>query len=719
MTIQLRQLSIQIIAFALLILGSQATIAANTEPSSSARHDTRQSGAASSTIGFSQSSVNQYAGCGAASGDVNGDGVPDLVTSSCTTAVNVLLGKGDGSFQEPVVYRVNGSTQSVALADVNGDGKQDLVIGLIAFPNDFLAVAIMLGNGDGSFQTAQTTTFGSPNGFALSLAVADFNGDKKLDLAVTDYNFGVLWVLVGNGDGTFSTPTQFPQSFGVAGVISADFNHDGKADLAFALQYGVSGAVIVMLNKGDGTFQTPATYPVSGAYFLVASDLTGNGIQDIVVDTDSTVEGTETVSVLLGNGDGTFQAAQQYPSGIGSSGLVAGDFNEDGKQDVAVTNTCGVDVTCSETTNATVSVLLGNGDGTFAPPVSFATPQIAPSYLLAADFNGDGLLDLLSSGGPQVGLLLQTTVGFSSGSLVYAAQAGGTISPPQVVTITNTAATTLNLTSITLGGLNPGDFAQTNTCGNSVAAGATCTITVTFSPLGSGVRAGLVILTDNAVGYTQEIALTGTGTTAVASFTPTSLNFGTQQVNQVTPTQTVTLTNTGNATLNITSQTISGDFLMRRPCPTTVAPGTSCSFDVAFKPSSKGPKTGAVTFTDNAVGRPQTVALSGTGTLVTFSPTSLNFGNVKKGTTSPPMAVTLTNHGTNALNVTLVSFFGGNVRDFAQTNNCGSSVPALGTCTLNVTFTPQITAGRSSNLAVYDSGGGSPQLTPLSGAGVK
>ena len=138
---------------------------------------------------------------------------------------------------------------------------------------------------------------------------------------------------------------------------------------------------------------------------------------------------------------------------------------------------------------------------------------------------------------------------------------------------------------------------------------------------------------------------------------------------------------------------------------------------VAFKPASKGAKTGAVTFTDNAVGSPQTVALSGTGTLVTFSPVSLNFGNVKKGTTSLPQPVILTNQGTTTLNVNLVSFFGSNGRDFAQTNNCGSIVAAKGTCTIQVTFTPSSVNFRTSNLAVYDSGGASPQLTPVSGQG--
>jgi hypothetical protein len=330
--------------------------------------------------------------------------------------------------------------------------------------------------------------------------------------------------------------------------------------------------------------------------------------------------------------------------------------------------------------------------------------SVAAAFQVIADLTGSGSAP---------GVVLSPT------GLTFPNQAVGTTSAPETLTLTNTGNATLTITSIQVTGTNSGDFAETNTCGTTVPAGGNCTINVTFTPMATGTRTAAVSITDNAVGSPQSAGLTGVGTGPVVSLSPSSVNFGDQVVGTVSPTEYITLTNTGNAPLTISSITLLGAaFLMKSKCGGTLAAGANCVIDVAFKPSSTGTLTGTVTITDNAPGSPQTVPLTGQGTLVAFTPTSLSFGTVKVGNTSAPQNVTLTNDGTSkALSITSIGFSGADPGDFAQTNNCGSSVPAKGSCTITVTFKPTATGVRSASLSVADNGGGSPQTVPVSGTG--
>src|SRR6185295_421064 len=212
--------------------------------------------------------------------------------------------------------------------------------------------------------------------------------------------------------------------------------------------------------------------------------------------------------------------------------------------------------------------------------------------------------------------------------------------------LTNTGTAALSITSIAASG----DFSQTNTCGASVAPAANCTISVIFTPTAAGARSGSITVTDNATGNPHTVALTGTGTTAPGiSFSPTSLSFGNQGVGTSSAAQTVTLTNTGTAPLSITSIVASGDFSQTNTCGASVAAGANCTISVIFTPTAGGARSGSITVTDNATGSPHTVALTGTGTTapgISFSPTSLSFGNQGVGTSSAAQTVTLTNTGT-------------------------------------------------------------------------
>lgn len=300
-------------------------------------------------------------------------------------------------------------------------------------------------------------------------------------------------------------------------------------------------------------------------------------------------------------------------------------------------------------------------------------------------------------------------------SLTFASQVVGTPSPTQTVTLTNTGSATLSITKINITGPNIKDYSQTNNCGKSLAAGASCTITVTFTPSAKGTRTANVSVTDNATGSPQTVSLTGTGIAPFVKLTPSSLTFAGQQVGTTSASQSVTLKNTGNATLTINSITANGDFAQTNTCGSTLAISASCTLSVTFTPTASGTRTGSVSISDNAIGSPQAVTLTGTGLapVVTLSPTALTFISQTVGTTSSPQTVTLTNTGNSSLTITSIAATG----DYAQTNTCGSTVNAGANCSISVTFTPTTTGTRTGAVTIADNATGSPQTVSLSGTG--
>jgi len=315
-------------------------------------------------------------------------------------------------------------------------------------------------------------------------------------------------------------------------------------------------------------------------------------------------------------------------------------------------------------------------------------------------------------------LLQQSPATLSPADLSFPPENIGTPSPSQDVTLTNSATTALNISSITFAGTNPADFSQTNTCGTSLAGGASCTISVTFTPTATGARSATLNVNDDAAGSPQTVSLSGTGTAPAVTLSSSSLTFATQLVGTRSPTQQVTMSNTGTGTLNITSITASGDFLQQNTCGTSLDVGASCTITVQFFPRQKGVRSGAVTISDDAGGGPQTVSLSGSGTVVKLSAIGINFGNQAVGTTSVPVSVTLTNTSGQALTMSGIGIRGPNASDFSQTNNCGTSVAAHGSCTMQIKFTPSALGLRNAELVITDNGGGSPQTIPLSGTGI-
>jgi hypothetical protein len=302
-------------------------------------------------------------------------------------------------------------------------------------------------------------------------------------------------------------------------------------------------------------------------------------------------------------------------------------------------------------------------------------------------------------------------------SLTFGDQYVLTTSSAQNVTLSNIGSVALSLSNITASG----DFAQTNNCGSSVAAGASCTISVTFTPTQTGLRNGTLSVSDNAPGSPQTVSLSGNGVAAAVKLNPTSLTFATQVIGTPSPTKKVTLTNTGNATLTITSiaptGSNAGDFPVTNTCGGSVAPGGKCTISVVFNPTGKDTRTAAVTITDNALDSPQSIPLSGSGTYVMLSPNKWNFGNQKVGTQSAPKVFTMTNTGPSTLNIVSILRGGNNPPDFQQIHTCVATLAPGANCKIKVTFKPKAKGARSANVGITDDGGASPQKINLSGTG--
>lgn len=330
------------------------------------------------------------------------------------------------------------------------------------------------------------------------------------------------------------------------------------------------------------------------------------------------------------------------------------------------------------------------------------------------DFNGDGLLDLVSNDGT---LYLQTPVSVSPASLAFGDQTIGTSSAPQTVTLTNLKPSALKINSIGIGGTDSSDFSQTNNCGTSVPAHGSCQIKVTFTPQATGYLYASLNLAFQGSGSPLTLPLDGIGVTAIVTLTPQKLSFHTQLIGVASSPQVATLANTGTGAVTISSISINGPFTQTNDCPASLAASTNCDIFVRFAPQKKGEAEGTLSVSDDATGSPQEVSLSGVGTVVTFLPQGVNFGDQKVGTSSPPVAVKLFNKGRTTLSITQITIAGTNSGDFSEKNNCGQSVPTHGHCTITVTFTPTATGPRAAAVSVSDDGGGSPQLVPLAGTG--
>jgi FG-GAP-like repeat len=338
-------------------------------------------------------------------GDFNSDGKPDLaVLSRESASVSILLGKGNGSFAPRHSFAVAKASALIAVADLNRDGKPDLVIPVDPTLGKQSAVSVLLGNGDGTFAARHNYSLGhgdeAAHGEARALAIADLNGDHRLDIVTADYDH--VRVLLGRGDGSFGAPhgSLVVAYSEIDSLALGDLNGDGAKDVVAGSQELANqpeGALSVLLNKGDGSFKAAVTHG-TGVLLpdrLAVADVNHDGKRDLLVANDADVSDWYgqanycAVVVYLGKGDGSFSKAAEYDFGQGDAAAFptafkVADFNADGNADLLVATGTGLDL------------LLGNGDGSFQAPVEFDSTNGVSAVV--GDFNSDGKPDLAVAG---------------------------------------------------------------------------------------------------------------------------------------------------------------------------------------------------------------------------------------------------------------------------------------------------------------------------------
>jgi sugar lactone lactonase YvrE len=577
-------------------------------------------------------------------------------------------------------------------------------------------------SGDGG--PATNALFNFPSSVAIDTAGDLFIVDQYNGRIRMISSSGIISTVAGNGnfgfggDGGPAINAQFEYPEGIA------VDHAGNLYIADTNNHRIRkvspGGTITTLAgtgtsgyAGDGGPATSAqlNYPES-----VAVDLTGNVY---IADTDNSrirkVAANGTISTVAGNGNccysgdgGPATSAQlAYPVSVAVD-AVGNFFVADIEQRVRMVSTAGI-----------INTVAGNGSLGYSGDGGVAT-SAQLNYPSGIVVDAAGNVYVADQSNEAIRLLQPTALplaqpAFSSIALSFGNQTVGVASATQTVTLTNTGSSTLTVTSVAVSG----DFSQTNNCTNLVSSG-TCTVTVKFTPTTTGSRSGAIAIADSGSGSPQTIHLSGVGVSGSASakvsLSTIYLEFGNQAINTTSGTKSITLTNSGNATLSVSSLSASGNFAQSNNCGALAASAT-CTMNVTFTPTTTGPSQGGLVIVDNAAGSPQTIRLFGVGTsaavpLVSLSKVSVNFGNQTTGTTSAAQTITVTNSGNAALTITGVNTNG----DFAA-SGCVTSLSSGASCTLSVTFTPSVTGARRGAVMLIDNATGSPQVIRLFGNG--
>jgi trimeric autotransporter adhesin len=576
--------------------------------------------------------------------DFNGDGIPDIV-SSPDAGIVVSLGNGDGTFAAPLISNIdsNNGIDAFGVGDFNGDGITDLAV----INEDGGDLMVLLGKGDGTFTAGQSLPFA-----ANSMAIADFNGDGKLDIAVPG---NPTTILLGNGDGTFTAAPNPPQVSSVQ-VVAADFNGDGKIDLAVVgydrTTFTIT-PVTILLGNGDGTFTAPSSQPQLVASQLVAADFNGDGKVDLAAFDAM----RDSVTILLGNGDGTFTASStlSLDSNFVGQSLAVGDFNGDGKPDVAVAASPN-----NSDMGGELTIFVGKGDGTFAAGFD-VSPTVDPmllteelTSLATADFTGNGSSDLAIFGSVFLGNLTIATAtannvlpgGFNVIQADYAGDANDAPSSSTTTPIIDVPQPPLSLTS------NP----VTVTTPGASASGS-------FSVTSSGFT--------GALNLSCSISTPQSGANSLACSVPPTVNlsFASGTVNETYTVSTQATTKAGQYSITITATdpvtgtTVSTsaaisvntqNYLLTNSGATIASPGASGSSTITVSPT--GGYAGQITMSCAVSGGPSGAVNSPTCTIpspvsVTGSPVTTTLTlNTQPTTTPGSYTVTVTAASAGSLN---------------------------------------------------------------------
>jgi len=682
----------------------------------------------------------------AATGDLNGDGKADLVIANeSATTVSVLLGNGDGTFQGKTDYACSANQlaapQAVLVADLNGDGHPDIV----AANTGWDTLGILLGNGDGTFQAVKEIQVTSA---PVTVVAADLNGDGKIDLAVPN-NQGdtipgasnAISVLLGNGDGTFGPATDYKTPGPTQALQVADFDGDGKLDLAaFSFSTTAAGTVTVLLGKGDGSFQVHGNYGGVASFAGAVGDFNGDSHMDVaMLSRDDFL-----VNVLLGDGGGGLSSIIDSPivnrNALVTPDLFAGEFTSDGKLDLVSTYLGLGGVTLS----------VGNGDGTFQTPQGSSMPGFGPIQAVG-DINGDGKLDIaILYSGSTSGLATLFGKGdgtFTAGPLTPL----GTL-PSQMVAADLNGDGKLDLAAcglytVVLLGTGDGNFQVT--AGNSLQqAPATCIVTDLNNDrkpdLVAAYQAGGVsVYLGNGDGTFQDrvdysiYESPGSALDVVAADFNGDGNMDIAVVNNAANVVLIAFGN-GDGTLQ-TQRVVSTPEMQASAIRLKAGDFTGHGkVDLALQgnlleilPGNGDGTFGAGVVYGNersTILLAQDVAGDGRKELITAAlgpsvyfmtpviamrPAQLTFGKQAAGTTGASQEVTVYNPGVTAIS----GLTGNTAAPFSKSTTCGTSLAVGDSCLFTLAFAPTASGQQSGSLKIQDNAPSKTQSVALQGTG--
>jgi len=585
----------------------------------------------------------------------------------------------------PTAVWVDGS-HTVYIADTGNNRVIKIPISTVAPSLTFASTAV----GSTSTDSPQTVTVTNIGSTPLTISIPSSGTNPNLSSST---NFTLTTT------GSTACPSISSTSF-TAGTIAPN----ATCILPFSFSPTQSGSDTATLTFTDNNGNA------AGATQVI--DLAGTGTSpsspSVTLNPTSIAFGNETVSVptaattvtLSNPGTATLNIAS-----ISITGTGAADFT-------IVNNNCG-------------TMLVMSGSCTLG--VTF-TPATATGYTAALSFSDN------AGASPQTVPLTGTGIAAApvvalTPSVAFGNQGEGTVSGLKSLTLSNTGNAALNISSITIGGANPTNFAKdpSTTCGTTLAQSTSCTIYVSFSPTATTTYSATLSVADNATGTPHTASLTGTGTyvTPTVTLLPNPVPFGSIVQGTKSTAQTVTLTNTGTSPYNISSTGVSDstDYTYTTTCGSVVQPKGACTFSVTFQPASIATLNATLNVNDTTDSVNVTASLTGTG-ISTAAPvasitTPVAFGNQTINTTSVAHTLTLSNTGNATLTITGITIGGANPTFFTQSGGtCGTSLAASSTCTILVTFTPATATSYSATVSVADNAAGSPQVATLTGAGV-